>query len=98
MVRLPQQLPFEQLQPKWAAAINPVLANPIVNGLMLSNVALTTGTNSINHKLGRNLQGWFIVGINGPAQIYDTQASNQMPQLTLNLTSDSDVICNIWVF
>jgi hypothetical protein len=82
----------------WATALDPVIANPLVQGQLLTNVALANGTTIVNHKLGRKLIGWLIVGINGAATVYDNQASNQMPQLTLSLTSNAAVTANIWVF
>ena len=98
MATLPQQLDWNMAQNRWASILNPVISSPIVNGLLLTNVSLINGTTVINHKLGRKLQGWILVGINGAATIYDNQASNQMTDLTLSLTSDADVICSIWVF
>lgn len=98
MVTLPQQLSLDQMQNKWAAIINPILRAPIANGLLLTNVALSNGTTIVNHKLGRKLQGYIIVGINGAAQVYDNQATNQMPELTLSLTSNAAVTCSLWVF
>ena len=98
MASLPQQLNWDMAQNRWATILNPVIANPLTQGHMLSQVPLVIGTNIINHKLNRKLQGWFIVGINGVANIYDNQATNQMPQLTLSLTSDAAVTANIWVF
>lgn len=98
MNRLPQQLTFPQLQTKWAAMINPLLASPIANGLLLNDIALINGTTVVNHKLGRPLQGWIIVGINGAATVYDNQATNQMTDLTLSLTSNAAVTCSLWVF
>lgn len=95
---LPQGLNLSQTQNTWATQLDPIIINPLVQGQLLQNVAINSGTNVINHKLGRKLQGWFIVGINGAAQVYDTQASNQMPQLTLNLTSDAAITCSLWVF
>lgn len=98
MVKLPQKLPIDQMQNQWAAAINPVLSSPIVSGLQLNNVALANGTTVINHKLGRKLQGWLIVGINANATIHDNQATNQMSDLTLSLTSNAAVTVNLWVY
>lgn len=98
MARLPQQLPYEQLMPKWAAILNPVIACPIINGLLLEDISLETGANVINHKLGRKLIGWIIVRQNADASIYDMQEFNQMPQLTLNLTSSADCNVSLWVF
>ncbi len=98
MNRLPQQLTYEQLQTRWASMINPVLSSPIVNGLQLDNIALLTGDNVINHRLGRKPQGYIVVRKNAQAGIFDTQDTNQMPQLTLNLTSDADVTVSLWIY
>lgn len=95
---LPQKLPLDQMQTTWATALNPVVANPLVQGQLLTNITLANGNSVINHKLGRKLQGWFVVGINGPATIYDTQAGNQMPELTLNLISNATCTVALWVF
>lgn len=95
---LPQQLNLSQMQNTWARQLNPVISNPLINGQLLQNVQLINGTTIVNHGLGRKLVGWVIVGVNGAATIYDNQSTNQMPQLTLSLTSNADVICNIWVF
>jgi hypothetical protein len=98
MKQLSTKLPWPLAQTIWPSQINPILANPIVNGQMLENVILINGTTSVNHGLQRNLQGWFIVGINKAATIYDNQASNQTPQLTLSLISNAVCTVNIWVF
>lgn len=97
-MKLPQQLNINAMQNQWATAIEPVLNNPVIQGLILPNIALTTGSNSVNHRLARKLVGWYIVRQRGPASIYDTQDANQMPQLTLSLTSSADVVVDIAVF
>lgn len=87
------------LQTKWATELNPILTNPVSNGLLLKGIILTTGANVINHKLGRKLQGWVVTRyIGGAASLYDTQDNNGMPQLTLNLTSSANVSVDIYVF
>lgn len=97
-MRLPQGLPLQQTQNTWATAIDPVLSNLLVQGRLESQVILVNGTTIVNHKLGRKLVGWFIVGINAAATVYDNQATNQTPQLTLSLTSNAAATANIWVF
>jgi hypothetical protein len=98
MAQLPQRLTLTQMQQQWAAELNPVISNVITQGQLLMNQKLINGTTVINHKLGQKLTGWFIVGINGAAAVYDNQATNQTPQLTLSLTSNAGVTANIWVF
>lgn len=96
--RLPQKMPWDTAQTVWAQAINPVLDSPIVQGQLLSDIALINGTISVNHRLGRKLIGWFLVGINAAATVYDNQAINQTPQLTLSLTSNAVATATLWVF
>ncbi len=98
MTKLPQQLPIDQMQNKWASAIDPVLSNPTVNNLVLKNIALVSGANTISHKLGRKLQGWNTSRIRASATIYDTQDSNQTPHLTLTLVASTAVVVDLVVF
>lgn len=97
-MKLPQGLTLQQTQNTWASKIDPILSNLLVQGQLISNINLLTGTNTINHRLDRKLIGWFIVRIKGPAQIYDTQDTNNYPDLTLELTSDANVSVSLWVF
>ena len=83
------------LETSWASQINPILNNPILNGLQLTNIVLNNGTNVINHKLQRTQQGWFITDQNGAASIYRSQPFNST---TLTLTSNASVAVNLWVF
>lgn len=95
---LAPKLPWELANPKWAARLNPLLANPLVNGRILSGVTLGTGANVINHGLGRKLQGYLVV-LNGAAEtFYDDQASNQRPDITLILNSSGPTIVSLYVF
>lgn len=95
---LPQKLDLPKMQTTWASALDPLIANPLTQGQLLPNQVLINGTTVINHRLGRKLVGWFVVGINSTAAIYDNQATNQTPQLTLSLTSNASVTINLWVF
>ena len=96
---LPQRLPLPQMQVQWAQEINPVLSNPIVNGILLKDQVLAIGSNAINHKLGRKLQGWIVTRMQGTfSQLYDNQSGNQTPELTLALHSSAVTTVDIYVF
>ncbi|MES1988077.1 MAG: hypothetical protein V4440_08620 [Pseudomonadota bacterium] len=87
------------LQTNWAAMLNPVLDQPISSGQILKNVILVSGANSVNHKLSRKLQGWFVVRMhNNFAQIYDTQDANHTPAVTLKLNASTGVTVDLFVF
>jgi len=95
---LPQKLPLDMMQTSWAQQLNPIIACPLLNGRLMTDIALVNGVTVVNHKLGRKLVGWQLTGINGPAVIYDNQATNQIPELTLSLTSNAAVTVSLWVF
>lgn len=89
---------FQLMQTGWAQQLNPVIELPINSGILLKNVSLITGSNIVNHKLGRKLQGWIITRIRANETIYDTQDLNSTPQLNLLLTSSGNVIVDLLVF
>lgn len=97
MANLPLKLDLTQTQIQWAGALNPVLANSLVNGLQLSNVALINGTTVINHTLSRKMQGWFITDVDGFTSVYKPKTA-PFNDKTLTLVSSSAVNCNLWVY
>lgn len=92
---LSSNLPWGLANNKWAQSLNPIVASPISSASILQSISLTTGANTINHGLGRTMQGWFITDVNGVAIIYRSQPLNAS---TLTLTSSASVIVNIGVF
>lgn len=89
---------FQLMQNAWASAINPIINNPTNQGIILPNVILASGDNTINHLLGRNLQGWVVIRKSAAADIYDKQSTNQMPNLTLVLNASAPVTVSLEVF
>ena len=83
-------------------ALNPVLANPLVNGQYIGGVTLTaTGSpTTVAHGLGRSLRGWFLVRKRATFDVYDSQDSNPQPAATLvlNSTAAQKQLVSIWVF
>jgi hypothetical protein len=92
---LSPKLEWNLANPKWAATLNPLLANPMNNMSILKNVQLKTGTNVINHLLGRTMQGWIQIDIQGNAQIYRNADFNNA---TLSLWSTAPVTVSLGVF
>lgn len=87
------------LQTSWASQLNPLLSDPLSNSIMLADIVLKTGDNTINHRLGRKLQGYIVTRMqDGFVQLYDKQNSNQMPELTLILNSSGNGKIDLIVF
>lgn len=83
------------LQTNWASILNPIIANPMSDGVFLKGVELINGVTVVNHLLQRKQQGWIIIDTNAAASIYRSASFNA---LTLSLTSNAAVTVNLYVF
>lgn len=86
------------LQSRWTSILNPLLGNPSLQSQILPNVSLIMGVTVVNHKLGAALRGWRIIRLRAEALVWDSQDSNQTPQLTLILNSSGPVVVDLEVF
>lgn len=95
---LTSKLSWELANPRWASILNPIIANPIANGQTLENVKVLTGSNTINHRLGKKLQGYIVTMNSSNVTYYDKQSSNPTPDLTLTLIASGVSTINLYVF
>lgn len=89
---------LQLIQQNLVRTLNPVFNTQTLGGNLLTNVVLKIGDNSINHGLGRNLNGWQIVRQRAHASISDDQDNNKTPALTLTLNSTDPVTVDLYVF
>lgn len=90
---------FNQMQQQWASQLNTLLKNPSLQSSILQSIQLSSGDNTINHKLGKKLTGWRIIRQRGVASnFYDKQDDNPRPELTLILNSSAAVSVDLEVF
>lgn len=71
---------------------------PFLSGRMLESVALLSGNNVINHKLGRTYQGFWVTKNNAAVIPYDSSPGSLDKTLQIQLTVASNVTVNLWVF
>lgn len=95
---------FNQYQQNVSNALQLLFNNQINYGSQLVGIALAQGINEIPHKLGRTLQGWFIVRERyvgaGTALvgIQDAQDTNKNADNTLILNATDAINVDIFVF
>lgn len=70
----------------------------ILDGQLLKDVGVSTQTVFLEHKLGREVQGYIVVKNNAAAHVYDEQDLNPTPTKTLALKSNTTAIVSLWVF
>lgn len=95
MSQLSSSLTFDQLQSKWSAQLNPILANPATNPNILPVIALKTGVNVINHGLGRIQQGWLQFDVDAAITVYRSQPFNTTT-LTLIASGPANIILGVF--
>lgn len=89
---------INMMQDRILSVLNSVAVNPILDSDILTDVVLASGDNTINHKLGRKLNGWFLTRRNAATTVYDKQATNLIPERTLVLNSSAIATVDIFVF
>lgn len=89
---------FNQFQSQVISSLIPVLNNPIVNGNLVQDVTVASGSNVIDHGLGRPLIGWIIVRNSASVTFYDTQSTNANPSRNLLLTASGAATISLYVF
>lgn len=89
---------FSLLQTKWKSILDPLISNRASQSLILKNIKLGVGRNTINHGLGRTLQGWFVIRQNSSATFYDNQEVNSTPETTLILVASAPCLVSLEVF
>ena len=61
------------------------------DSVLLQNISLQTGSNTITHTLGRTLTGWEIVDIQSASVIYRTKSTDPNTYLVLNASAPAVV-------
>ena len=88
---------FQLFQTRLKSLLDPVISNRLSQGVLVSNVSLTVGTNVLNHKLGRLQQGWILVDSNLPAVIWRSAAFTTTT-LTLTSSATAAITASFWMF
>ncbi len=93
---LSSKLDWQTANPQWAAAINPVINNPLLQGHLISGIVLPSNTAvTISHELNRMMIGWWVVDTTATSSVWRTQSLNTK---TLTIESSATTTVALWVF
>lgn len=79
-------------------ALRPILASSIGNGVLLTNIELASGANEVEHKLGREPQGYLVVQKDANESVWDSQSTNTRKRIILSLNTSGACTVSLWVF
>ena len=85
-------------QENTASVITPFLRSRILDGVLLKNISLNSGSNLVEHKLGRKIEGWIVVRQRADARVWDDQDNNVNVSTTLKLQTSAAVEVDLWIF
>jgi hypothetical protein len=69
---------------------------PLLDGVLLKSVSLTTSFQNFAHTLGRTPVGWLVVGKNANSDVWETPTARN--ERFLNLRGSAAVLADLWVF
>lgn len=88
-----------KLQERLQEFFTPIQKCPLIDGVLLTNISLvSSGTNSVAHKLNRAPLGWLVVRNRSNSIIWDTQDTNSLKTKSLSLQASSNTVVDLWVF
>ena len=79
-------------------ALRPVTDLAILDGVLISDQAITTAVTSVPHTLGRAYRGWIVVDKQGDARVWRSTASTADVTKFLALDCSANVTVSLWVF
>lgn len=89
-------IPYAQMLTKWSAILNPLIANPITQGIQIQSISLAANTPlEINHGLGRSPIGWFLTDITTAANVFRTDVFNPT---NITLEASANTVISIWIY
>lgn len=85
---------LDQVQSNIGNIIGPILKSPLIDGVQINGVVLSTSPTSVQHLLKRVPQGWFIVDSNAAATVYRTDWDLNK----VILIASAPVTVSIWIY
>lgn len=87
-----------KMQENMQQVVAPLTQSPMLNNILLENIVLRVGDNSIAHKLLRKPRGYWIVSNSGVSNFYDNIVTGGATKLAFNLNSSAAITVSIYVF
>lgn len=76
------------------STLDKLASGPLTGGSLLESIALAQGSNSVSHKLGTKLRGYFVVSQDKSATFYKESSDTTI----LKLNSSGPCTVNLYVF
>ena len=85
---------LQQLQNRIESSLRPILSRKELDTSLIEDISLTTGSeNLVEHKQGKEIQGWYVVSIDAAAHVYENTSTtaDKKKYLSLNVSANATV-------
>jgi len=87
---------LQKIQDNVSACLNPIAKNPLLDGVLIEGVPLTTGVdNNISHLLDRKPRMWLVVKKDADSNVWEE--TSPAPGRILNLRCSANCNVSLWV-
>ena len=87
-----------RLQSHIKTTLNPLLELPISDGVLQTNLSIATTDTVIDHKLGRQYEGFIVTRLKSNSVIYESSSTNGTPDRTIILKASATATADIYFF
>lgn len=95
----PMSRVFNNAQDHIESVINPVLNSAIIDGVILEDIDLVSGSfTDVEHKLGRKPRGYLVIRKSAAETVYEDAGDYDNRKLFIKLRASGSVTVNLWVF
>ena len=85
-----------QLQSNVADFLLQLTYNPLLDGRLVENVAVSTTAVAVNHGLGRAIRGYILVKATAGVTLFDT--ASVTPTTTVQITASASATVSLYIF
>ena len=90
---------FNSAQDHVESVINPVLDSAVIDGVILEDIDLVSGSfTSVEHKLGRKPRGYLVIRKSAAETVYEDVGDYDNRKLFIKLRASGSLTVNLWVF
>lgn len=87
---------LSQLQQRLGEFFQPLITNPLLDGVLITDVSLSSVETKVEHKLRRKPIGYIVVAKNADANVWTSD--DKLSTAYLTLQASAAVTVSLWVF
>jgi len=89
---------LRQVQDSIDLVFGQIIRRKILDGVLIENVSLVSGTNIVSHTLGRPINGFLVVRRNANEEVWNSTTDRINESLAVALDASGTVTVSLWFF